>query len=130
MIFDESYEDFLEITLELFDVPEDTMKWFHVEFSGNDLENVPSICKKVESLLESEDMKMDKTEIDRLNESVSQCPSIRKSFARHCCYLVSNGKMAQIGIGNDGNNSFTILIAIDFLRNSKTWLEKGFTNVD
>ncbi|MCR5660927.1 MAG: hypothetical protein K6G50_02230 [bacterium] len=121
MIYDEKYKGFYAITNELFDVPEDTSKEFLVEFSKNDLNNIQHISRKVELLLTNESMAMEKKEITLLEGIIPSCLMLKLYRVGHGFYVVSNDKIAQIVLFNNGEDKYCLHILIECLINSKTW---------
>ncbi len=124
MIFDESYENFEEILDELFDVPEDTMKSFYINFTEKDLEDIPSICDKFKLLLKEENMTVEDSELKILSECLAKSPGL--GYCGLTCFrLISNQKIAQTCIARDLEGAFVIFIDTEELNNSKTWKIKG-----
>lgn len=123
MIYDEKYLGFYKVIDELYDIPAVTMKYFFVKFCKMDLDNIPAIIRKFEQLLKKENMTMNIEERRLLSKSILKSPEITIG-SLGCFYLISNKKIAQIGISREfRTDNFHITTELESLCNSKTWRE-------
>ena len=107
---------------DIFDVVQDSVRFYDVKYFGADRDSLDGVVQQVIYTLALEDVALEADEIELLNQQLIAATKVSK----YCCaggfWIVSNGKIVQLATGRDSEVEYSVDIVVETLFNSDYYL--------